>query len=233
MQVGTRIEEFAYSYVPAYGDLARANIRSLEQGDHDTPDRHRQTAVAGRRQPANALRDRYEFAGRAGRTGNPGRARLDPGADRQGAGGRRAIDAQSVREPDRCHQRRYTASPRRRDQAPAGGARRRRQEGARRGNGARRRTPRRPQPEARRHSGGHAGAAAPGRQHDRGKAAAGDADLHRADGAGRHPRPGVRRARQHRRHPSGAAVAGGRAEPSRPAISRERSSPPRATKSAI
>ena len=32
MQVGTRIEEFAYSFVPAYGDLARANIRSLEQG---------------------------------------------------------------------------------------------------------------------------------------------------------------------------------------------------------
>ena len=32
MQVGTRIEEFAYSYVPAYGDLARANIRSLERG---------------------------------------------------------------------------------------------------------------------------------------------------------------------------------------------------------
>jgi adenylate cyclase len=32
MQVGTRIQEFAYSYVPAYGDLARANIRSLEQG---------------------------------------------------------------------------------------------------------------------------------------------------------------------------------------------------------
>ena len=32
MQVGTRIEEFTYSYVPAYGDLARANIRSLEQG---------------------------------------------------------------------------------------------------------------------------------------------------------------------------------------------------------
>src|SRR4051794_11955452 len=32
MQVGSRIEEFAYSYVPAYGDLARANIRSLERG---------------------------------------------------------------------------------------------------------------------------------------------------------------------------------------------------------
>jgi class 3 adenylate cyclase len=32
MQVGTRIEELAYSYMPAYGDLARANIRSLERG---------------------------------------------------------------------------------------------------------------------------------------------------------------------------------------------------------
>lgn len=32
MQVGARIEDLAYSYMPAYGDLARANIRSLEQG---------------------------------------------------------------------------------------------------------------------------------------------------------------------------------------------------------
>ena len=31
-QVGARIEELAYSYMPAYGDLARANIRSLERG---------------------------------------------------------------------------------------------------------------------------------------------------------------------------------------------------------
>ena len=31
MQVGARIEELTYGYVPAYGDLARANIRSLEQ----------------------------------------------------------------------------------------------------------------------------------------------------------------------------------------------------------
>jgi HAMP domain-containing protein len=31
MQVGDRIEELAYSYMPAYGDLARANIRSLER----------------------------------------------------------------------------------------------------------------------------------------------------------------------------------------------------------
>jgi class 3 adenylate cyclase len=31
MQVGARIEELSYSYMPAYGDLARANIRSLER----------------------------------------------------------------------------------------------------------------------------------------------------------------------------------------------------------
>ena len=31
MQVGARIEELTYSYIPAYGDLARANIRSLER----------------------------------------------------------------------------------------------------------------------------------------------------------------------------------------------------------
>ena len=31
MQVGARVEELAYSYMPAYGDLARANIRSLER----------------------------------------------------------------------------------------------------------------------------------------------------------------------------------------------------------
>ena len=31
IQVGARIEELTYSYVPAYGDLARANIRSLER----------------------------------------------------------------------------------------------------------------------------------------------------------------------------------------------------------
>ena len=31
MQVGARIEELTYNYMPAYGDLARANIRSLER----------------------------------------------------------------------------------------------------------------------------------------------------------------------------------------------------------
>jgi class 3 adenylate cyclase len=32
MQVGSRIEELTYRYIPAYGDFARANIRSLERG---------------------------------------------------------------------------------------------------------------------------------------------------------------------------------------------------------
>ena len=63
MQVGTRIEEFAYSFVPAYGDLARANIRSLEQGialrriiidKLQSPDDSSQQT---------ALRDRYESLG--------------------------------------------------------------------------------------------------------------------------------------------------------------------------
>ena len=31
MQVGGRIEDLTYRYIPAYGDLARANIRSLER----------------------------------------------------------------------------------------------------------------------------------------------------------------------------------------------------------
>jgi class 3 adenylate cyclase len=60
MQVGARIEELTYRYIPAYGDLARANIRSLER------------ALAIRRvvieklQPSTdearyrSLRDRYE-----------------------------------------------------------------------------------------------------------------------------------------------------------------------------
>ena len=63
MQVGSRIEEFTYSYVPAYGDLARANIRSLERGlsirrividKLQSPDDSSQHA---------ALRDRYDSLG--------------------------------------------------------------------------------------------------------------------------------------------------------------------------
>src|SRR5258708_12161174 len=32
MQAGERLEELTHSYVPAYGDVARANIRSMERG---------------------------------------------------------------------------------------------------------------------------------------------------------------------------------------------------------
>jgi class 3 adenylate cyclase len=32
LQVGERLEELTHSYIPAYGDLARANIRSVERG---------------------------------------------------------------------------------------------------------------------------------------------------------------------------------------------------------
>src|SRR3954453_3769404 len=32
IQVGDRLEELTRSYIPAYGDLARANIRSVERG---------------------------------------------------------------------------------------------------------------------------------------------------------------------------------------------------------
>jgi adenylate cyclase len=51
MQVGTRIEELTYNYMPAYGDLARANIRSLERALSIRRDHHREAAVAGRQRP--------------------------------------------------------------------------------------------------------------------------------------------------------------------------------------
>ena len=63
MQVGTRIEELTYSYMPAYGDLARANIRSLERAlairriiieKLQSPDDNGQYM---------ALRDRYDALG--------------------------------------------------------------------------------------------------------------------------------------------------------------------------
>ena len=209
MQVGSRIEEFAYSFVPAYGDLARANIRSLEQGitirriiidKLQSPDDSSQQA---------ALRNRYESLGGQVELEIMAARALIKGLVAKGAAAD-DIDAQPVREPHRCHQRRYPPSPRRRDQAPGGGARQRRREGAGRGNGARRRTPRRAQQEAGRYSVGYAVAAAPGCQRHDWQAAAGDADLHPVDGACRRPRSGVRRPRQHRRHPPGAAVAGGR-----------------------
>ena len=63
MQVGTRIEELTYSYMPAYGDLARANIRSLERGLSV-----RRIVIEKLTSPANddqykGLRDRFEALG--------------------------------------------------------------------------------------------------------------------------------------------------------------------------
>jgi class 3 adenylate cyclase len=63
MQVGARIEELTYSYMPAYGNLARANIRSLERSlsirriiieKYLSPADHGQYA---------ALRNRYDALG--------------------------------------------------------------------------------------------------------------------------------------------------------------------------
>jgi class 3 adenylate cyclase len=63
MQVGERIEELTYSYMPAYGDLARANIRSLERALSI-----RRIIIAKLRSPADngqhtALRNRYDALG--------------------------------------------------------------------------------------------------------------------------------------------------------------------------
>jgi class 3 adenylate cyclase len=63
MQVGNRIEELAYSYMPAYGDLARANIRSLERALSI-----RRIIIEKLQAPADngqytALRNRYEALG--------------------------------------------------------------------------------------------------------------------------------------------------------------------------
>jgi class 3 adenylate cyclase len=63
MQVGARIEELTYSYMPAYGDLARANIRSLERALSI-----RRIIIAKLMSPADtgeytALRNRYDALG--------------------------------------------------------------------------------------------------------------------------------------------------------------------------
>jgi class 3 adenylate cyclase len=63
MQVGSRIEELTYSYMPAYGDLARANIRSLERALSI-----RRIIIEKLQSPADtgqyaALRNRYDALG--------------------------------------------------------------------------------------------------------------------------------------------------------------------------
>jgi adenylate cyclase len=63
MQVGSRIEDLTYRYIPAYGDLARANIRSLERALAV-----RRIVIEKLRAPADdtqykALRNRYDALG--------------------------------------------------------------------------------------------------------------------------------------------------------------------------
>jgi adenylate cyclase len=63
MQVGSRIEDLAYRYIPAYGDLARANIRSLERALAV-----RRVVIEKLRAPADdtqykTLRNRYDALG--------------------------------------------------------------------------------------------------------------------------------------------------------------------------
>jgi adenylate cyclase len=63
MQVGARIEELTYSYIPAYADLARANIRSLERALSV-----RRIVIEKLRAPTDdteykALRNRYDGLG--------------------------------------------------------------------------------------------------------------------------------------------------------------------------
>jgi adenylate cyclase len=63
MQVGSRIEDLTYRYIPAYGDLARANIRSLERALAV-----RRIVIEKLRAPADdtqykTLRNRYDALG--------------------------------------------------------------------------------------------------------------------------------------------------------------------------
>jgi adenylate cyclase len=60
MQVGGRIEDLTYRYIPAYGDLARANVRSLERAlsiRRVVIEKLQPSADAAR---YRSLRDRYE-----------------------------------------------------------------------------------------------------------------------------------------------------------------------------
>ena len=88
MQVGERFEELTYSYMPAYSDLASANVRSLERaleyaGSSSKRSGRRTTPVSKTR-----YEDRFDALGGQDPTGNPGRARFDPGTDPKGPGAR-------------------------------------------------------------------------------------------------------------------------------------------------
>ena len=72
LQVGTRLEDLTQSYIPAYGHLARANIRSLERALS-----FRRIVIEKIQSPTDdaqytALRDSYEDqAGRSSRKYRP------------------------------------------------------------------------------------------------------------------------------------------------------------------
>jgi class 3 adenylate cyclase len=63
MQVGERIEELTYSYMPAYGDLARANIRSLERALSIRRIIIEKLRLPGDNGQHTALRNRYDALG--------------------------------------------------------------------------------------------------------------------------------------------------------------------------
>ena len=63
IQVGARIEDLTYSYMPAYGDLARANIRSLERSLSIRRIIIEKYLSPGDRSQYTALRNRYDALG--------------------------------------------------------------------------------------------------------------------------------------------------------------------------
>jgi class 3 adenylate cyclase len=63
MQVGGRIEELTYRYIPAYGDLARANIRSIERGLLVRRIVIEKLRPSGTDNQYSALRNRYDALG--------------------------------------------------------------------------------------------------------------------------------------------------------------------------
>ena len=232
MQVGTRIEEFAYSYVPAYGDLARANIRSLERALtirrividklQSPDDSSRQTA----------LRDRYESLGGqveleilAARALIRGLIAKGPALGEISTLSQFESRIDAINEDTR---RRLDAETRRLLAALDSGDEKALDEEMERVDELR----------------DELNKKLDGVRADMLALLRRDANMTVqkqqqvmlisivVDGACRHPRPGVRSPGQHRRHPPGAALAGGRASGRGGQSRTERSSPPRATKSA-
>src|SRR6476620_2633467 len=70
IEVGYRLQELTNSYIPAYGDLARTNIRSLERALA-----LRRMVIERRKICGPPQHDRRQKRG--GRAGSSGRARID------------------------------------------------------------------------------------------------------------------------------------------------------------